>query len=250
MKKDDVKIGGTYLAKVTNKVVPVRLDAENRHGGWDATNLITNKRIRVKSAQRLRGEAQHSKAFVDARMPAREEPAPESQYCSVCGTMSSHGVCDRCKPDPDRIPLTKLMAKPKPAKAKKAKPSPAPEPEPSAPVESPRVETHQAGKTSGLDAAYQVLRLAGQAMSVGDVVSKMLADGMWQTGGKTPAATIYSAIIREIKTKGSDSRFRKAARGQFEAITEPREIVPEFRPEDCGGAFDGNTVVSDADSGL
>jgi hypothetical protein len=56
MKKDEIKIGGTYLAKVSDKVVPVRIDAESRHGGWEATNMATNKRVRIKSAQRLRGE--------------------------------------------------------------------------------------------------------------------------------------------------------------------------------------------------
>ena len=54
MKKSDVKIGGVYTAKVTNKLVQVRIDAENRNGGWDATNLTTNKKVRVKSDQRLR----------------------------------------------------------------------------------------------------------------------------------------------------------------------------------------------------
>ena len=57
MKKDQVKVGGTYMAKVSDKVVPVRLEGDNPHGGWDATNLITNKKVRIKSAQRLRGPA-------------------------------------------------------------------------------------------------------------------------------------------------------------------------------------------------
>ena len=35
MKKNEVKIGGVYTAKVTNKVVQVRIDAESRYGGWD-----------------------------------------------------------------------------------------------------------------------------------------------------------------------------------------------------------------------
>ena len=54
MKKNEVKIGGVYTAKVTNKVVQVRIDAENRHGGWDATNLETGKKVRIQSVQRLR----------------------------------------------------------------------------------------------------------------------------------------------------------------------------------------------------
>jgi hypothetical protein len=65
MKKNDVKVGQTYLAKVTDKVVPVRIDGENPHGGWDATNTVTGKKVRIKSAQRLRGPAAARKA-VDA----------------------------------------------------------------------------------------------------------------------------------------------------------------------------------------
>lgn len=210
MKKHEVRIGGTYLAKVTNNVVPVRIDNENHHGGWDATNLATNKKVRIKSAQRLRGEAKHSKAFIEAKLPP---------------------------------------AKPEPAKAKKAKP--APEPSPAAPVETSATETPKAGKTSGLDAAYQVLRLAGSPMKVKAIVQAMFSRGLWSSDGLTPSATVYSAMIREIKEKGDASRFRKVDRGSFVAAdAEPREMVPAFNPADCGGAFDGNTVTSDADSGL
>ena len=57
MKKADVKIGGTYAAKVSGKVVPVRIESVNGRGGWDATNTVTRKKVRIKSAQRLRGAA-------------------------------------------------------------------------------------------------------------------------------------------------------------------------------------------------
>lgn len=50
MKKSDVRIGGMYLAKVSGSVSPVRLDAENPHGGWDGTNLDTGRQVRIKSA--------------------------------------------------------------------------------------------------------------------------------------------------------------------------------------------------------
>jgi hypothetical protein len=73
----------------------------------------------------------------------------------------------------------------------------------------------KAKKTSGLDAAVQVLKDAGQPMNAKAMVETMLAKGMWKTGGKTPAATIYAAIIREIATKGKDARFRKTDRGLF-----------------------------------
>lgn len=70
-------------------------------------------------------------------------------------------------------------------------------------------------RTSGLDAAAQVLTEAGGTMGSREIVDVMLAKGLWKTSGKTPHATIYAAIIREIQKKGSQSRFEKVARGKF-----------------------------------
>jgi len=54
MKKNEVKIGQCYMAKVTNNDVPVRIEAENRNGGWNAKNVATGRNVRIKTAQRLR----------------------------------------------------------------------------------------------------------------------------------------------------------------------------------------------------
>lgn len=54
MRKNEVKIGGTYVAKVSGKLVTVRLDSASRFGGWDATNLYTGRSVRIKTAARLR----------------------------------------------------------------------------------------------------------------------------------------------------------------------------------------------------
>ncbi|MFO8012079.1 MAG: hypothetical protein R6X20_02120, partial [Phycisphaerae bacterium] len=54
MKKAQIQVGGTYAAKVSGKVVPVRIDAESTHGGWTGTNQATGKQVRIKSARRLR----------------------------------------------------------------------------------------------------------------------------------------------------------------------------------------------------
>lgn len=70
-------------------------------------------------------------------------------------------------------------------------------------------------KASGLDAAAQVLKDAKQPMRCKDIVETMLAKGLWKTDGKTPHATIYAAILREIQTKGKDARFKKTDRGLF-----------------------------------
>ena len=72
------------------------------------------------------------------------------------------------------------------------------------------------GKLSCLDAAAKVLGEAKEPMTTGAMIEKMAAKGYWTSpGGKTPAATLYSAILREINTKGKESRFAKKDRGLF-----------------------------------
>ena len=44
----------------------------------------------------------------------------------------------------------------------------------------------------------------------------MPAKKYWATGGKTPWATLYAAVIREIAAKGKESRFKKTGRGLFD----------------------------------
>ena len=174
MKKNEIKVGKVYSAKVTGKMVPVRIDAENPRGGWDATNMVTKKAVRIKSAQCLRGLA--------ARWPGMpKSPAPTGDVAT--------------------------SAK-KPAKATK-----------DATVAAKRDTTkpgRNGGKRpSGLDAAAKVLTEAKGPMNCREIVERALAKGYWKTSGKTPAATIYAAIIREIAAKGDASRFRKVERGKF-----------------------------------
>jgi hypothetical protein len=70
-------------------------------------------------------------------------------------------------------------------------------------------------KMSGLDAAAKVLAESGAPMNTKDMVDTAATKGYWSSSGKTPAATIYAAIIREIAKKGSESRFKKTERGLF-----------------------------------
>ena len=54
------------------------------------------------------------------------------------------------------------------------------------------------------------------AQSATRLVEAAETKGYWKSpGGKTPEATVYSAIIREIAAKGSEARFRKTERGRF-----------------------------------
>lgn len=71
-------------------------------------------------------------------------------------------------------------------------------------------------RISGLDLAADVLAKSGKPLNAKAIAERVIAAG-WKTDGKTPHATLYSAIIREITTKKEAARFRKTDRGQFVA---------------------------------
>jgi HB1, ASXL, restriction endonuclease HTH domain len=71
-------------------------------------------------------------------------------------------------------------------------------------------------KLSAIDAAAKVLSEVGEPMNCQDIIKAMAEKGYWTSpGGKTPAATLYSAILRELQTKGNEARFKKTERGKF-----------------------------------
>ena len=73
-------------------------------------------------------------------------------------------------------------------------------------------------KTSAIDAAAQVLAKSKEAMNCKEMIDAMAKQALWTSpGGKTPHATLYSAIIREIALKGKEARFSKTERGKFAA---------------------------------
>lgn len=175
MKKNEVQVGGVYTAKVSDKIVEVRIDGENRHGGWNATNLATGKKIHIKSPARLRGATS---------VPQRASRRSKAAQTEPSATEISQEAMPSAEPERGKAKRAKAEAKPK--------------------------------KMSGLDAAAKVLKESGQPMNAKEMIEAVEAKGYWKSpGGKTPHATLYSAIIREIATKGAEARFRKAERGKF-----------------------------------
>jgi len=83
--------------------------------------------------------------------------------------------------DPDLVPLSKAMPAKRATKGKRSKAAPSK-------VAKPKADKPK--RPSGLDSAAQLLKAAGEPMRCKDLVDKMLADGLWMTNGKTPAATI------------------------------------------------------------
>ena len=73
-------------------------------------------------------------------------------------------------------------------------------------------------KLSALNAAAKVLADAKEPMGCKELIEAMEKKGLWTSpGGKTPHATLYSAILREITAKGKEARFKKTDRGRFAA---------------------------------
>jgi len=71
-------------------------------------------------------------------------------------------------------------------------------------------------KRNALDAAAKVLAEVRQPMGCKEMIAVMAEKGYWTSpGGQTPEATLYSALAREIATKGEQARFVKAGRGKF-----------------------------------
>jgi hypothetical protein len=177
MKKDQVKVGGIYTAKVPGGIAQVKITAEkwkgDKHEGWVAVNTATKRPVRIRSAQKLRPPS--------VAAPAAEAPAKEAA------------------PPPPVAAKRKKAVRPVPAAKRGAKPK----------GDRP---------LSGLDAAAKVLADSGKEMRVGEIVEAMEQKGLWKSkAGKTPEATIYAAIIREIRDRGVDGRFAKKDRGVFAA---------------------------------
>ena len=88
----------------------------------------------------------------------------------------------------------------------------------SKPAKAKKTKEPKAKKVGALDAAAQVLAGSKEPLNCKAMIEAMAKKGLWTSpGGKTPHATLYSAIIREIAIKGKESRFAKKDRGQFAA---------------------------------
>ena len=68
MKKSQVTIGGVYAAKVSGKVVPIRITGESPYGGWDAVNTQTKRTVRIRGAGRLRRRLDRAHIAIGTRV--------------------------------------------------------------------------------------------------------------------------------------------------------------------------------------
>lgn len=188
MKKADITIGSIYTAKVTNKVVPVRIEREHPSGGWEATNNVTGKTIHIKSAQRLRAAC-------------NDEPKDDNKEATRRGTTRRGATTKKSQA---RAPRNSKGA----TRATQGGHGDVPSKDEAEPKKPKRL--------SLLDAAASVLAKAKEPMGCKEIVEGAMGLG-WTTCGKTPHATLYAAMSREIAKKGKAARFVKVDRGRFVA---------------------------------
>lgn len=93
-------------------------------------------------------------------------------------------------------------------------------------TDAPKPNTSKRAATGGdpdakpmslIDAAACILAQDNcEPLRCKNIVEQAISQKLWQPGkGLTPANTLHAAIMREIKTKGDESRFAKAERGQY-----------------------------------
>ncbi|MFN7022317.1 MAG: HTH domain-containing protein [Phycisphaerales bacterium] len=147
--------------------------------------------------------------------PAVLNPAPDASPAMKRAVGPGGKRIPKRKPDatsPNAAAKNAKSAKPAAERkaAKEAKPKPAKSAGEKKPTPPKRV--------SALDAAARVLAASEVPMRAKEMIAAMEARGLWRSpGGKTPEATLYAAIIREIAAKGTAARFKKHERGVFVA---------------------------------
>lgn len=65
------------------------------------------------------------------------------------------------------------------------------------------------------EAAIEVLRQAGKPLSAQEISDRMIEDGLWEPGGKTPQATVAARLYSDIKKLGDASAFAQVGPGTF-----------------------------------
>jgi HB1, ASXL, restriction endonuclease HTH domain len=154
-------------------------------------------------------------------MAAKKNSPPSTSDKTRKGRRQQTTKTEACPPEapPPAEPVpaeaTEPLADPTAASLTIATPMPAEEAM-TAKGERPAEQAAPTNKLSALDAAAKVLGETDQAMSCAELIATMAAQGYWSSPkGRTPAGTLYSAVLREIQTKGEKARFRKTERGKF-----------------------------------
>jgi len=177
-----------------------------------------------KTVKKTKGEDQLMKKFQTGAKPARTRsrragllPHEMTDLQDAPGlAMFEPEVVER---EPEPAPADENATPTEPTVAPTGEGEPAAAKDTTAPAAADTGEPGAPGgkRMSLVSAAIRVLEEAGtEPMSCPDLVKQAIERGLWQPrAGKTPASTLYAAILREVRDKGEASRFRKTDRGRF-----------------------------------
>ena len=87
---------------------------------------------------------------------------------------------------------------------------------------------------NSIDAAAKVLEDSGEPLHIKEISRRILEQGLWETQGKTPDATINAGISTDIQKNGENSRFQRTDPGIF-ALRSWK--LPEYRSEVTSKTF-------------
>jgi hypothetical protein len=168
--KKTVEVGLVYSCKTGGSYVPVRIDKAAGKGRYEGMCMTDGKPVKV-HARDIRGDGQTCKDWHLSRQQQGNDDGKDKAQESL---KSAAKVAAKVL----GVPVGVLP----PKRGKK--------PAASADTAKAREKKHP----SGLDAAARVLAEAGEPLNTKDMVARMLEVGLWKTKGKTPAATIYTAV--------------------------------------------------------
>ncbi|MFM9958749.1 MAG: winged helix-turn-helix domain-containing protein, partial [Phycisphaerales bacterium] len=168
-------------------------------------NLATNRPTTIKAGTKM-----------TAVQEAAEPEAPAKPAVAATGGKKGKSASNAPAVVPD---ATGANVPPSEAKRKPGKGAGAGGKNPLKPGEKKQrpAQPERPKRRGALDLAAELLAQSPEPMTTAALVTVLLERKLWFTNGKTPAATLYAAIIREISAKGKDSRFVKTARGLFAA---------------------------------
>ena len=179
VKKQQIKVGQEYLCKIGRNDVKVVAVSVPAMGSITLKTVATHKTVKIADPARL-------KAVPGGHAITHDEAAPVA------------------------APVTETPKTTKAAKGRHAGEQGAPQ--------------AKKKRTSLMDAAAKVVEEAEQVdlpMSTTKMVELAMSKGYWSPakGGKTPANTLYSMILRDMTKHGGDAKFRRAedrfGRGRF-----------------------------------
>jgi hypothetical protein len=189
--KKKIEIGKVYSTKVGGSWLPVRIDKSLGHGRYEGASLPSGKTIKV-STDAVRGDGQTVEQWTASHAPKEHD-----------------------------LPVQKAVATPAPTGVRTDEPTAKKARQPKAKKE----RTPKGPRHSLANAAILVLAKAKEPMTAKAIVEKATADKLYTPGdGKTPDATLYSAMLRDKK-----ARFHKADRGVWTLTAAGKAEVEAIR---------------------